>query len=84
MLLDLKVRGMNSPKLAIGDGAMCFWAALDEVYPKTQQQRCWLHKTMNVLNCVPKSVQPKMKQALHNIWQAQTKEDAQSAFDTVI
>ena len=80
VLLDLKARGMNSPKLAIGDGAMGFWAALDEVYPKTQQQRCWMHKTMNV----PKSVQPKMKQALHNIWQAQTKEEAQSAFDTFI
>ena len=84
VLLDLKARGMNSPKLAIGDGAMGFWAALDEVYPKTQQQRCWLHKTMNVLNCVPKSVQPKMTQALHNIWQAETREKAESAFDTFI
>ena len=84
VLLDLKARGMNSPKLAIGDGAMGFWAALDEVYPKTRQQRCWLHKTMNVLNCVPKSVQPKMTQALHNIWQAETREKAESAFDTFI
>ena len=79
VLLDLKARGMNSARLAMG-----FWAALDEVYPKTQQQRCWLHKTMNVLNCVPKSVQPKMKQALHNIWQAETKDKAENAFDTFI
>ena len=63
---------------------MGFWAALDEVYPQTQQQRCGLHKTMNVLNCVPKSLQPKMTQALHNIWQAQTKAKAERAFDTFI
>jgi len=63
---------MNSPEVATGDGAMGFWAALEEIYPKTRQQRCWLHKTGNVLNCLPKSVQPKAKQALHDIWQADT------------
>ena len=56
VLLKLK-RGMNVPKLAIGDGAMGFWAALEEIYPETRQQRCWMHKVMNVLNCLPKSVQ---------------------------
>jgi len=81
VLLDLKGRGMNTPKLAIGDGAMGFWAALDEVYSDTRQQRCWMHKTGNVLNCVPKSVQPKIKQSLHEIWQAETKQDAEKAFD---
>tara|TARA_B100001778_G_scaffold176255_1_gene145029 strand:+ start:188 stop:1345 length:1158 start_codon:yes stop_codon:yes gene_type:complete len=81
VLLGLKARGMNSPKLAVGDGAMGFWAALDEVYSETRQQRCWMHKTGNVLNYVPKSVQPKMKQALHDIWQAATREDANAAFD---
>lgn len=55
---------MNAPKLAIGDGAMGFWAALDEVCPETRQQRCWMHKTMNVLNCLPKLSQPKVKAAV--------------------
>lgn len=81
VLLGLKARGMNMPKLAVGDGAMGFWAALEEVYGNTRQQRCWMHKTGNVLNCVPKSVQPRVKQALHDIWQAATKEDADKAFD---
>jgi transposase-like protein len=81
VLLKLKSRGMNVPQLAIGDGAMGFWAALEEVYTQTRQQRCWMHKTMNVLNCLPKSLQPKAKQALHEIWQADTKEDAEKAFD---
>ncbi len=84
VLLKLKSRGMNVPKLAIGDGAMGFWAALEEVYPETRQQRCWMHKTLNVLNCLPKSAQPKAKQALHNIWQAQTQADAEKAFDLFI
>jgi putative transposase len=84
VLLSLKSRGMNSPKLAIGDGAMGFWAAMDEVYPETRQQRCWQHKTMNVLNCFPKLSQPKAKAAIHNIWQAETKADAEKAFDLFI
>jgi len=84
VLLSLKSRGMNAPKLAIGDGAMGFWAALDEVYPETSQQRCWQHKTMNVLNCLPKLSQPKAKTAIHNIWQAETKVDAEKAFDLFI
>ncbi len=84
VLLKLKSRGMNPPKLAIGDGAMGFWAALDEVYPDTKQQRCWVHKTMNVLNCLPKTAHVKAKQALHTIWQAETKENAEKAFDLFI
>ncbi len=81
VLLSLKSRGMNAPKLAIGDGAMGFWAALEEIFPESRQQRCWQHKTMNVLNCLPKLSQPKAKKALHNIWQAETKADAGKAFD---
>ena len=81
VLLRLKSRGMNVPELAIGDGAMGFWAALEEVYGDTRQQRCWMHKTMNILNCLPKSVQAKAKQALHAIWQAETKADADKAFE---
>jgi putative transposase len=84
VLLKLKNRGMNVPKLAIGDGAMGFWGAMDEVYPITRHQRCWMHKTMNVLNCLPKLSQPKAKQGLHNIWQAETKEDAEKAFELFI
>ena len=84
ILLKLKQRGMNPPKLAIGDGAMGFWAALEEVYPKTRSQRCWVHKCGNVLNYLPKSAQPRAKQALHEIWQAETKADAEKAFDLFI
>lgn len=84
VLLGLKARGMNAPKLGIGDGAMGFWAALDEVYPETRHQRCWMHKTGNVLNCVPKSIQSKVKQALHEIWQAATQKEADKAFDWFI
>ena len=84
VLLMLKARGLNAPILAIGDGAMGFWAALEEIYPDTRHQRCWLHKTLNVLNAVPKSIQPKVKQALHEIWQAETREQAHRAFDLFI
>ena len=81
VLLKLKSRGMNVPELAIGDGAMGFWAALEEIYPEARRQRCWMHKTMNVLNCLPKLTQAKAKQALHAIWQAETRADAEKAFD---
>ena len=84
VLLKLKSRGMNIPELAIGDGAMGFWAALEEVYPESRQQRCWMHKTLNILNCLPKSVQPKAKQALHEIWQAESRADAERAFDLFV
>lgn len=52
-----------------------------KVYPETKHQRCWVHKTLNVLDCMPKSLQPKAKEALHNIWMAETKEEAEKAFD---
>lgn len=82
LLLDLKQRGLTiDPKLAIGDGALGFWAALREVYTKTREQRCWVHKTANVLNKMPKSVQPKAKADIHEIWQAETREMGNKAFD---
>ena len=84
VLLDLKARGMHAPELAIGDGAMGFWAALEEVFSVTRQQRCWMHKSGNVLNAMPKSIQPKAKSALHEIWQAATCEDAERAFDQFV
>jgi len=82
LLVDLKQRGLvAAPKIAVGDGAMGFWAALRKVFPETIEQRCWVHKTANVLNKMPKSVQPKAKEDLHEIWQAETKKDAEGAFD---
>jgi putative transposase len=84
VLLGLKQQGLSAAKLAIGDGAMGFWAALEEVFPATRQQRCWMHKTMNVLNKLPSSSQAKAKKALHDIWQAETKEAAEGAFDTFL
>ena len=75
---------INAPKLAVGDGAMGFWSTIDEVYPETRHQRCWMHKTGNILNKAPKSVQPKMKDALHNVWQADTKENSEKAFDLFV
>lgn len=84
VLLNLKARGLTATALAIGDGAMGFWGALEEIYPSTQQQRCWCHKTSNVLNTLPTSVQPKAKQALHDIWQAETKAAAEQAFEVFL
>jgi putative transposase len=82
LLLDLKQRGLTTaPKIAVGDGALGFWASLRKVFPETREQRCWVHKTANVLNKMPKSVQPKAKGDLHEIWQAETKEAAEKALD---
>jgi transposase-like protein len=82
ILLDLKRRGLKSgPKLAVGDGALGFWAALREVYPGCREQRCWVHKSGNVLDKMPKSVQGKAKAMLHEMWQAPTKETALAAYE---
>ena len=73
VLQDLRNRSLNkSPKLAIGDGALGFWKALAKVYPETRGQRCWVHKIANVLNKLPKSVQPKVKESMQDIWMAET------------
>jgi transposase-like protein len=81
VLLHLKTRGLTAPALAIGDGALGFWAALEEIFPGTRHQRCWCHKTQNVLNALPKSAQPKAKQVLQDIWRSETKGRAEKAFD---
>lgn len=82
VLLDLKARGMTvSPKLAVADGAMGFWPALEQVWPSCEKQRCWVHKTVNVLDKLPKKLQPEAKERLHAIWQADTRADAIAAFD---
>jgi len=82
LLLDVKSRGLSiDPKLATGDGALGFWKALRKVFPKTREQRCWVHKTANVLDKMPKRLQPQAKAMLHEIWMSDTREHANRAFD---
>ncbi|WP_454752910.1 IS256 family transposase [Cupriavidus necator] len=82
VLLDLKSRGLQAgPLAAVGDGAMGFWAALEEVFPATRAQRCWFHKMGNVLNALPKSQHGRAKADLQAIWMAATRADAYAAFD---
>jgi len=85
LLRDLKSRGLTTaPQLAIGDGALGFWKALSQVYDGTRWQRCWVHKTANVLNSLPKSLQSKAKSKLHQIWQAADKEEALRHFEDFV
>jgi putative transposase len=85
LLTDLQQRGLTlAPQLATGDGALGFWAGLRKVFPETREQRCWVHKTANVLNKLPKSVQPRAKEDLHEIWMADTREQAHKAFDAFL
>jgi len=85
LLLDLKARGLpDAPKLAVGDGALGFWAALPKVFGATREQRCWVHKTANVLDKFPKGKQAKAKSLLHDIWMAETRVDADRAFDLFV
>ncbi len=85
LLRDLKRRGLKiDPKLAIGDGALGFWKALPQVFGSTREQRCWVHKTANVLNKLPRHLQAKAKSDLHQIWMAETREDAHHAFATFV
>jgi len=85
LLLDLKRRGLsNGPQLAVGDGALGFWKALEEVWPTARAQRCWVHKTANVINKLPNSLHAKAKRALHDIWMAETRSDAETALNAFI
>ena len=85
LLVDLKRRGLKAaPELAVGDGALGFWKALSKVYDTTRWQRCWVHKTANVLNKLPKSIQAKAKEKLHQIWMASDKDEAEKNFDAFI
>jgi transposase-like protein len=85
LLVSLKSRGLSiEPKLAVGDGALGFWAALRKVFSGTREQRCWVHKTANVLNKLPRSIQTKAKADLQEIWMAETKKAALKAFDTFV
>ena len=78
---DMKRRGLNCPKLVVGDGALGAWAALRDVFPEAGEQRCWVHKTANVLDCLPKRLQPKAKELLHEIVEAPTRSDARKALE---
>ena len=85
LLMDLKARGLTvDPKLVTADGALGFWAAARKAWPTTRQQRCWVHKMANVLDKLPKRQQPAAKRMLHDIWQAETKAEAERAFDLFI
>jgi len=82
LMRDLKARGLEAgPKLSVGDGALGFWAALEEEFPKTRPQRCWVHKTMNVLDCLPQSVQPHAKGLLHEMYLSPTRDKALEAYE---
>ena len=85
VLNNMKARGLKiGPELAIGDGALGFWKALTKVFGETRHQRCWVHKTANVLNKLPKTSQPKAKERLHQIWMAETRDEATKAFDSFL
>lgn len=82
---QLEAQGLQCPpRIAIGDGALGFWKAVAKKWPATKTQRCWVHKTANVLNKVPRPVQPKVKEALHDIWMADTRHNAYKAFDSCV
>jgi len=85
LLLELKDHGLEvDPKLAVADGALGFWKTLPKVFPTTKGQRCWVHKTANVLDKMPKKVQPQAKRMIHEIYMAETEDTANSAFDRFI
>lgn len=85
LLLDVQARGLTlAPAVAIGDGALGFWKALRQVWTTTQEQRCWVHKTANVLDKLPQSVQPKAKERLHAIYLAPSRAEAEKAFDLFV
>ena len=84
VLRDLKNRGMTAPAVAVGDGALGFWAALSEVFPETVEQRCWVHKTANILDALPKRLHRQAKAAIHEIYQAETRSDANDGIDEFV
>ena len=75
---------VHRPELAVADGALGFWQALEEVSPRTRGQRCWVRNAVNVLNKLPKSLQPKAERALQEIWMAETKPEALAAFGAFV
>ncbi len=84
LLRDLKNRGMTAPMVAVGDGALGFWSALGDVFPTTGEQRCWVHKTANILDALPKRLHRQAKAAIHDIYQSETRADAQAEIDEFV
>jgi len=84
LLRELKRRGMTCPKLCIGDGALGFWKALGDIYPEADHQRCWVHKTANILDKMPKSVQPQAKTLIHDIYRAENEKNARASYQEFI
>ena len=84
VLRDLKDRGMTAPAVAVGDGALGFWSALGDVFPATREQRCWVHKTANILDALPKRLHRQAKAAIHEIYQAETRADAEAEIDDFV
>ena len=84
LLNGLKARGLAPPELAIGDGALGFWAALRDIWPKTREQRCWVHKAANVTGAMPKSLNDRARSDLQDIWMAETRKAAEAAFDLFV
>lgn len=81
VLRDLKARGMAAPVVAVGDGALGLWSALGEVFPDTREQRCWVHKTSNILDVLPKRLHRRAKEAIHEIYESETRADAEAAIN---
>ena len=81
VLRDLRDRGMTAPTVAVGDGALRFWAALGDIFPETVEQRCWVHKTANILDALPKRLHRTAKAAIHEIYEAETRADADAGID---
>jgi transposase-like protein len=84
VLRDLKNRGMTAPAVAVGDGALGFWSALGDIFPETVEQRCWVHKTANILDVLPKRLHHRAKSAIHEIYQAETRADAEAEIDDFV
>ena len=84
LLRDLQHRGMPCPKLCIGDGALGFWKAVTDIYPETAHQRCWVHKTANILDKMPKSAQPQAKTLIHDMYRAETEKQARASYKEFI
>ncbi len=83
-LRSINGRGLKSPKLFIGDGALGFWSAVRDIYPESKSQRCWVHKTANILDKMPKKVQPKTKDMIHEMYMSSTKKDALGVYDLFV
>jgi putative transposase len=84
VLRNLRDRGLTAPRLAVGDGGLGLWAALDEVFPRTEHQRCWNHRVLNVQDKLPKRLQPEARRQLHAMWTAATQAECERLRDAYV